>query len=164
MNSKIFLAVVLLAGAAAQADTPAPALSIHFVDPQHFTDASYTYHQDRTRSAVLRDIERHLQRLAADKLAPGRSLDIEVLDIDLAGQFEPWRDRAANVRIVREITWPRIALRYTLREGDGIVARGDEQLVDMSFLRSVNLYDREDRLRYEKAMLDHWFERSIASR
>ncbi|HRO58774.1 MAG TPA: DUF3016 domain-containing protein [Burkholderiaceae bacterium] len=166
MRSKLFVAAALIAASNANADLKStqPTLTVRFADPRQFTDASFSYDRERERSAVLRGIEQHLQRLAADRLAAGRSLEIEVLDIDLAGQVEPWHARTADVRIVREIDWPRIALRYTLRDGNEVLASGEEQLTDMSFLRSANLYDRNDRLRYEKAMLDDWFERRVAVR
>ena len=34
----------------------------------------------------------------------------------------------------------------------------------MNYLASFNRYARSDRLRYEKAMLDAWFDRRIAGR
>lgn len=164
MNSKLLVAAALLAAGSASADAsaPQPTLAVRFVDPQQFTDASFSYDRERERSIVLRGIEQHLRQLAAARLAPDRSLEIEVLDVDLAGRFEPWRARTAEVRVVREIDWPRITLRYTLRDDDDILASGEDQVVDMSFLRTTNLYDRHDRLRYEKAMLDDWFERRFA--
>jgi hypothetical protein len=57
---------------------------------------------------VERDIEQHLQRLGARVLPEGDSLRVEVLDVDLAGHFEPLRFHSGSeVRIVRDITWPR---------------------------------------------------------
>src|SRR6202007_505503 len=108
------------------------------------------------------DIERHLQRLADRRLPESDALAIEVLDIDLAGHFEPFQFRGGNdVRIVRDITAPRIKLRYTLTRGDQVIAKGEEQLTDLNFMMSGARYSSDDRLRYEKALLDDWFEKRI---
>lgn len=70
--------------------------------PENYADASYarSFARERDRAEVQRDIEQHLQRLAERGLPAGESLKIEVLDIDLAGQFEPFRFRnGTDVRI-----------------------------------------------------------------
>ena len=51
-----------------------------------------------------------------------------------------------------------------LTRDDRVVAGAEEQLADMNFLTSINRYSSADRLRYEKAMLDDWFERRIVKR
>ena len=42
-------------------------------------------------------------------------MKIEVLDIDLAGELEWWHG-PYDIRYLRSYTWPRIKLRYTLKE------------------------------------------------
>ena len=146
----------LFAMAAAAAD-----VSVVFVEPEKYTDSAYSraFASPRDRAEVERDIEQHLQRLGARVLPQGDSLRVEVLDVDLAGHFEPLRlHGGTDVRIVRDITWPRIRLRYTLTRGDQVVGSGEERLSDMNFLATPNRYSPDDRLRYEKAMLDRWFE------
>lgn len=140
-------------------------MSIAFVHPEQYTDPAYSHSfaSERDRAEVRHDIEQHLQRLAERGLPASDTLRIEVLDIDLAGHFEPFRFRnGSDVRIVRDITSPRIKLRYTLTRGDRLVASAEEHLSDMNFLMSGNRYSSSDRLRYEKAMLDAWFEKRIS--
>ena len=152
--------VVALPGSAAT-------LSVAFVQPERYADASYSssFASDSDRLAVQRDIEQHLQQLAERSLAASESLKIEVLDIDLAGEFEPLRSGAgADVRVLRDITWPRIKLHYTLTDHALPVASADVQLSDLSYLSSINRYGSGDRLRYEKAMLDDWFNKRIVRR
>ncbi|WP_420995631.1 DUF3016 domain-containing protein [Cupriavidus sp. 30B13] len=141
-------------------------LSVTFVDAQHYTDAAYThpYASDKDLAAVEGDIFRHLQKLARRGLPPGDTLKIEVLDIDLAGRFEPWRFPGTDLRVVRDITWPRMTLRYTLSRGDRVLASAEERISDMNFMMSANLYPDSDPLRYEKAMLDDWFDTRIVKR
>lgn len=91
-------------------------------------DAAYSraYASEKDRADVQRDIERHFQRLAERGLPAGDTPAIEVLDIDLAGWFEPFTFRtAAEVRIMRDVTWPRIKLRCALTRGDQLLASGE---------------------------------------
>jgi hypothetical protein len=155
--------LLALAGTA----SAAPNLSVTFVHPENYADAGYSrsYASEKERAELQRDIEQHLQTLAQRGLHPGETLKIEVLDIDLAGQFEPFRFRTGNdVRIVRDVAWPRMKLRYTLTQGDQVTASREEQISDMNFLTSINRYSSSDRLRYEKAMLDEWFDKRIVRR
>lgn len=152
--------------ASASAAAAAAALSVVFVDPGRFTDAAYSHPQgtEQQRAEVQRDIERHLRQLVEQGLPAGDALRIEVLDIDLAGWFEPFRFRAGtDVRVLRDITWPRINLHYTLTRGDRVIANAEEQVADLNYLMTVNRYGSSDRLRYEKALLDDWFSRRIAA-
>ncbi|RZL93402.1 MAG: DUF3016 domain-containing protein [Variovorax sp.] len=128
-------AIVVAAGASAAAS--AAALSVVFVDPDKFTDAVYSHPQgtEQQRAEVLRDIERHLRQLAERGLPAGDALRIEVLDIDLAGWFEPFRFRTGtDMRVLRDITWPRIKLHYTLTCGDRVIASAEEQVTDLNYL------------------------------
>jgi hypothetical protein len=155
--------LLALSGAA----SAGPGLSVAFIHPEAYADAAYGRAPggELERAQVQRDIERHLERLAEGGLAPGRHLGIEILEIDLAGQLEPFRFRpGSDVRVFREVSWPRLALRYTLTIGGQVAESREEQLADMDYLGSFNRYSRSDRLRYEKAMLDAWFSKRIAGR
>ena len=150
------------AGMLAIAAPSAAGVSVSFIQPEKYVDAAYSrsYASEKDRAEVQRDIERHLQRLAGRSLPASDTLTIEVLDIDLAGWFEPFtfRRTGAEVRVMRNVTWPRIKLRYALTRGDQLLASGEEQVIDQNYLMMSNRYFVGDRLRYEKAMLDAWFE------
>lgn len=140
-------------------NTSAGEAHVRFVNPQDYTDASMdgVYRADQR---VLGMVERHLQGLAGRCLPAGQTLDIQVFDIDLAGQYEWWRGAGYHdVRVMREITWPRIDLAYTLRKGDGKTVETREQVSDMQYLWSSGFVRTDSRpLPYERAMLDRWFE------
>ena len=163
---------VCLAGAGLIAlAIPPPAasanLNVSFLRPETYADAAYSrsFAGERERAEVMRDIEHHLHALADRALPPGDALQIEVLDIDLAGGFEPWRGpSASDLRVLRGVTWPRIKLRYTLQRGGQTVASAEEQVSDMHYLLTVNRYASGDRLRYEKSMLDDWFDKRFVRR
>ena len=115
----------------------AATVSVTFVQPEKFTDAGYSRGRatQRELAELQQEMQWHLQRLADRKLAASDTLQVEVLDIDLAGDFEFNRlTRFSDVRVVRDIASPRIKLRYTLTQGDRVVTGSDEQLSDMNFL------------------------------
>ena len=160
MNSlRNFLGVGLMvaAGCASAAN-----VSVTFIQPEKFTDAGHSRGRatERELAALQQDMQQHLQRLADRKLAASDTLQVEVLDIDLAGDFDSLRfARFGDVRVVRDIASPRIKLRYSGKLGDRVVNGAEEELSNMNFLWGHNRYSSGDRLRYEKPMLDAWFEK-----
>jgi hypothetical protein len=146
----LFLAVALAAGPVSAA------VDVSFSQPETFTDA----HLGRSYGWVpvertMQGIEQYLRRLGERWLQPGQTLRVEVLDIDLAGRFEPWR--VLDVRAMRDITWPRISLRYALEENGSLVATTEEEVADLDYLLRPRALVSRDPLRYEKAMLEDWF-------
>lgn len=75
----------------------------------------------------------------------------------MAGHFEPFRFRGNEVRIMREVTRPRINLRYTLAPEGRVIASAEDFI-------SGHRYSSADRLRYERAILDDGFERRMIKR
>lgn len=134
--------------------------SVAFIQPDTYADAAYSrpIGGEKERAQLRLALEHHLKQLAAQGLAVNESLAVEVLDIDLAGHFEPVRSQpGAELRVLRDISGPRIKLRYTLKRGDQVMARAEDQLSDTNYLLKWNRYSASDRLRYEKALLDDWF-------
>lgn len=145
----------------ALAVTPASAeVIVSFNAPERYTDAG---HRVADRDAVARALTRHLQRLGERHLAADQVLRIEVLDIDLAGRFEPWRPHAQDVRFLREVTWPRITLRYTLETGGHPAQAVEEKVIDQNYLTRIGVGRDSDSLYYEKQMLEDWFRARFAS-
>ena len=108
-------------------------------------------------------LARHLRDSAAGRIADGEQLDITVTDIDLAGDYEPWRNLSQDVRIVRDIYPPRMRLHFTLRDAQGrVLSEGERRLSDLGFLQGSSLLD-SDPLRYEKRMIDDWTRREFQS-
>jgi hypothetical protein len=127
------------------------------VAPERYVDAGdYGIRAQRN----LESIERHLQALGQRCLSAGQSLDIRVLDIDLAGRHEWWRPGAYDVRIMRGITWPRMDLQYTWKDENGrLLAERRERVSDIDYLsRSAFVRFDSDPLVYDKAMLKEWFD------
>lgn len=154
-------------GAPTTAVIPPPALTVSFVHPEAYTDAVIATPSgpDLNHLEVQKAIRQHLETLATDDLPAGDSLEVQILDVDLAGRARPVRSGVgSDFRVVREQDWPRIKLHYTLRRGGQVLANEQTSLADLSFLHHNNRYPSGDPLRYEKALLDDWFANRIVAR
>lgn len=152
----ILIALACLASSTAMAGT----VEVKFIKPETFTDARDNLMR---RDQVLAALSDHLKQLGTKVLPEGRSLLIEVTDVDLAGNIFP-RTRS-DVRVLKgRADWPRIDLRFTLREGDKVLATGEEHLSDMNYLMNPLRGGQADTpLPYEARMLDTWFNERFAA-
>jgi hypothetical protein len=136
------------------------ALTVSFNDPGRYADAGEGAVE---RQRVTQDIERHLQGLAQRYLPPEQALEIEVLDIDLAGRTRFLRHSASDVRVLDGgADWPAIKLRYSLRAGTRVLKSAEETVSDMNYLRWPAPSPPET-LHYEKRMLETWFRDRFAA-
>ena len=148
---------------AAAAQSAAAKVKVTFANPAHFNDEDFRYRFTASeRAAAVDGLTRHIQRAAQSLLKPGRSLQVEILDVTRAGIYNPMHGNAANVRILRDTTPPRIVLRYRLT-GGGPAQGGREVLTDSNYMMNPSARFSGDRFIYEKALLDDWL-RKIATR
>lgn len=134
-------------------------VTVEFVDPHGYTDTG-GYGIDAERN--LAALKRHLQTEGRRCLASDETLALRVLDVDLAGRQEWWHPHSGgNLRVMREITWPRLEVAYVRRNAAGVsIQEGHERISDMSYLwRAAYVRNDTAPLPYEKAMLKDWFER-----
>jgi hypothetical protein len=141
--------LALLASSAAWAGT-----EVHFSKPDQFTDVSFNPHE---REDELKELSRHFEKLGA-LLPPGQNLKIDVTDVDLAGRENPSLRAAQDIRVMNgRVDWPRMRLHYVLEQNGKVISSGDAALSDMSYLSRINPYFSNEKLRYEKLMIDDWF-------
>jgi hypothetical protein len=139
-------------------------VQVTFTAPETYLDAGLLRRNgERAREVTLRTIREELMRLGERYLAPSQTLEIEVLDVDLAGEIEWWHG-PYDIRFLRSYTWPKIKLRYTLSQ-DGQPIRSAEELVsDPSYQMNVIAATRSgDVMPYEKEMLARWFRSRFAA-
>lgn len=162
----IFLTAALAAAPLSRAavQTPAPAPSaradVVFVAPEKFTDVRDSYTgTDSGRDAILEQIRDYFMDEASRFVPEGDKLAISITDIDLAGDFEPWRGpRWDDVRVVKDIYPPRIDLSFRLTDASGrVIKEGKRELRDLSFLMKITTTFPDDPLRHEKTLIDDWF-------
>lgn len=156
MRRKRIAAIALLASMLVPTIAQA-AVKVTFVDPERFSDRDFKVASKR--DGILRAFEQYLDRLGATYLKDGQTLNIQVLNIDLAGRYEPWQRHFNDVRIMRDITPPRFKVRYTLKEGGKVLIGGEENVTDMAYLWGQSARISNERFSYEKQMLRDWFRR-----
>jgi hypothetical protein len=148
-------------GTALAADAPAKAdarMEVIFSQPEKFTDVRDAYNgTDKGRDGILDQIRDYLVSRADYYVPAGGKLTVTFTDIDLAGDFEPWRgSEGMDIRIVKEIYPPRMDLKFQLTGPDGaVIKEGTRQLRDLTFMANLSIH-QNDALRYDKALLDGW--------
>lgn len=154
---------VLSALAASAAPTPAPARTVAraevvFFEPKKFTDVRDSSMGDYERTTYLDQIRDHLLEQAKYYVPDGHQLSVTFTDIDMAGDFEPWRGpRFDDIRIVKDIYPPRMVLAFRLTDADGqVVKEGKRDLRDLAFMMKISMTFRDDSVRHEKALIDDW--------
>jgi hypothetical protein len=154
---KLLVGIVLSLGALVA--SAAAQVNVRFTEPEKFTDLQSTW---QTEASLLAALGEHLKQLGQKHLGEAQVLDIEVTDIDLAGSQEYfWR--ISPLRVMRDVTSPRISLRWRLSSSDPNGPAIEVTLRDMAYLSRTNHYAEGDPLRYEKLMLDDWFRRTFAA-
>jgi hypothetical protein len=85
------VACLALASVMAWAAAPPGNVNVRYKDPQHFTEAKRSSGVHLIKAdAYLEPLRTYIVQRASRILAPGQRLDIEVTDVDLAGEYEPW--------------------------------------------------------------------------
>ena len=109
---------------------------------------------------VKNELARHLHVLDARYLAPGDSLWIEVLDVDLAGRLH--HTGRGEIRVASgQADWPRIKVRYRL-ERNGKTSAGEDTVSDPSYLWFPSRARPHQSMPHEKRMLETWFKEKFA--
>lgn len=131
---------------------------VNFFEPKKFTDVKDTSNGDYERTTYLDQIRDHLLEQAKYFVPEGHLLSVTFTDIDMAGDFEPWRGpRFDDIRIVKDIYPPRLVFSFRLTDAEGnVVKEGKRDLRDLAFLMKITMAFRDDSVRHEKAMLDDW--------
>jgi len=141
------------------ADVASAQVAVRFVTPERYTDAENRLGSGLTLRVTLGEIRRIIEGLGRD-LPPGRTLAIDVLDIDLAGFEQPGANVPFGLRVVSDISPPRFRLRYALTEGRRRIAAAEEVVTDLNFLLRASRFSN-GAFDYERDLLRDWFRRRI---
>ena len=143
-------------------------VEITWQDPEKFDDVrSPSASRVKFRERIFKELDKYFNELAED-LPNGQKLVMNVTNVDLAGNVLPASFAGlgrsmSEVRVVKSIYIPRMSFSYQLLSSDGEVLQEEEvKLKDMSFLNSHNRFFSSDTLRYEKNMIEEWFEDEFA--
>ena len=153
--------------AGAKANENAARVEVLFHEPENFTDLKDSYMaSDKGREGYMDSLREYLQQNAVRRLPEGQKLSINFTDIDMAGDFEPWRGASASdVRIIKAIYIPRMKFIYSITDAQGgVVKEGKAELSDMNFQNNLSAaINSSDSLRYEKHMLDDWMRSELGA-
>jgi hypothetical protein len=141
-------------------------IQVEFVKPEKFSDfKADAAGSPKGRDNYLGQLKGYLMQQAGGQLPQGQRLSVSITNIDMAGEFEPWRGQSlANVRVVKDQYPPRIDLSFKLTDAQGKLLReGSSELRNLSFMTNANI-NRQDPLRHEKKLLDDWLRRELAGK
>lgn len=127
-------------------------VAVRFIQAERYTDIGWAPVDRR------RNLETLTEHMAAwgKRLPEAQRLEIEVLDVDLAGMERPW-GFTPSVRVLNgRIDGPRMTLRWTLRSGSEVLATGEDQISDMGYLMRTTNIRRNEALFHDRRMLDNW--------
>lgn len=154
--------ILLLASVAAfalAAPVHAAGVKVSFLEAGRYADAGAS---PADREAKLAELGAHLTSLGQRLLPTDTTLEIDVLEVDLAGTVRP--TRRGDVRIVRGgADWPALTLAYRLVKDGQVQLSGTERISDMNYTMHTSSISAEP-LHYEKRLLDDWFRARFADR
>lgn len=151
---KMALAGLLALGASAAS----AGVTVNYVESEKFSDLPFAPWE---RKEVLDVLAEHFVKLGKS-LPAGQELTVDVTDIDLAGREYPFIRAGHDLRVLKGMAdWPVMQLRYTLSANGQVVKSGDARLSDMNYLQRSNRLHDSERLRFEKRMIEEWFNQTI---
>lgn len=160
---RILHIALLLAGLLAWTGAAVAKVQLRFVDPLTYSDGTLRDSNSRkSREQTYNALYEIFESLARRHLGDDQVLAISLTDLDLAGEFEPWRVSFRDVRIMRRVTWPRMTFTYEVRERGEVITSGTAKLADMDYLNARSRYFGRERLRYERRMLSDWFYKTFS--
>src|ERR1019366_4123987 len=169
-TSRMLFSAVLgwpAAGMACAADAAAKTADaraeVTFVQPEKFADVRDAYTpSEMGRNGILDLLRDYIVSRANYYVPEGQKLTISFTDIDLAGDFEPWRgSQGMDIRVVKDIYPPKMDFDFKLTDADGkVLKEGKRQLRDLMFMSKLNL-NTNDALHFEKTLLDDWFQKEF---
>jgi hypothetical protein len=143
--------------------TLAGAVDVDFAETERFTDFSDSAHvRSSAQEAYVKELTAFLEDRLGDELPPSYHVQVVITDVDMAGEFEPWRRGGfEDVRIVKDLYPPRIDLSFRVLDASGnLVSEGNRKLRNLSFMYTQRSLD-SDPLRHEKELLASWIRREF---
>ncbi|MBH9553771.1 DUF3016 domain-containing protein [Inhella gelatinilytica] len=158
---RTFIAALVLSAGSVASVTSAYAgeVLVKFADPAGFADFGFGALERERNQAELAAF---IQSLAG-RFPTSQALKIEILDVNLAGEEDPLWRRGQGARILRDVTIPRIQLRYEWREGSQVLGGGTVDLKDLNYLYARGDSLKGATLEHEKRLLERWFQATFVA-
>lgn len=139
-------------------------VTVTFVEPENFRDfRDGVFPSPGAQDHLSAEFTSHLQTLAKRYLPEGQRLGVRFTEIDLAGDFEPWRGAEfSDIRMVRDIYAPRMELEFQLFDSAGTLVKEEKRsLIGLGYLWAGSSFNRSDPLIHDKTLLTDWFRKEF---
>ncbi|UXI03187.1 DUF3016 domain-containing protein [Photobacterium sp. TY1-4] len=138
-----------------------PPVSITWASPDKYRDVRATAgSQSRFEQQVFETLSIYFQDAAKRFLTSEQTLEITVVDLDLAGDVR-LNTSGQPLRILTSISSPAISLSYQLLEGETVVKSDKVWLTDLNYQSSVTGLGHRSPLVYEKVMIQRWIQKTF---
>lgn len=142
------------------ADSP---VSVSWSDPAQFAELRYS--QNRRLAAQgdwVVELADYMQERIAKTVPAGQKVEVEILDIQRAGQYEWYALHTDDVRVMRDVYPPRMTLQFRHTDANGhVVGEGERKIADLAYLQGPSPFPTSDPLRYDKRLIDTWIRREF---
>lgn len=143
-------------------------VQVEWNDPNQFRELKFSHNRfEASRGDWVRQLAKWIRKRAEPRLPEGTSLQVRLLDIERAGEYEPGRYFGGSggewVRVLRDVYPPRIELEFRLLDAQGqVLQQGQRKLTDLLYLHNiVTTTYSSDPLRYEKSLLSEWVKKEF---
>ena len=137
---------------------------VNWSNPENYKDViASDGSQEEFVARTLKELEATISELA-ESLPDGQTLEMNVTDLDLAGdvKMSGARTQHQDIRVVKDSYPARMKFQYRLLDGSGkVLKEGEEKLQSRTLSASMRTGSSES-LEMEKRMIRGWFKRSIA--
>ncbi|MFT5234970.1 MAG: hypothetical protein ACI8SK_001004 [Shewanella sp.] len=138
-------------------------VKIEWKDPKSFGDVKAASDiQSRYEMRTFETLTKNLNKEAAKVLKPNQKLELQVTDLDLAGDVRPtFGATSSDIRVIKDIYPPRITFTYTVTQDGKVMMAGAEKLKDLGFMHSVGRINDKP-TKYESKLLADWVNKTVA--
>ncbi|WP_434950387.1 DUF3016 domain-containing protein [Shewanella sp. HL-SH4] len=138
-------------------------VKVEWLEPDNYNDIKASNElQSRFENRFFETITKNINKQAEKTLKPNQKLEMQVSNVDLAGDMRPtFGATTGDLRVVKELYPPKMTFTYQILEDNKVIISGDEKLTDMSFLSRISRIN-ERPFSAETTMLNDWLKRTVA--
>jgi hypothetical protein len=145
-------------------------VTVSWGDPALFSEIRQSPNRwQATQGDWVVELGDYFSERIARTLPAGQRVEVEILDIELAGSYIWWVTRKNDVRLLSDLYPPVFQIEYQHYGADGqLISEGERRLSDLAYLDGPQPLNTSDPLRFEKRLIDRWvyreFGRPVTSR